>query len=137
MATYTRDPNTEVTADPHVFIEKRGITGGVPWIRYQRIADGRRWEVHGTCVRQGDCMVGAIIQNPFYAIRTSLTEEQKTQLLAEQEIVQVPSISWLRSVDTIVSPTRLGSDYDTPVTPEFTGCCPFTYVELTPMRPDR
>jgi hypothetical protein len=27
---------------------------------------------------------------------------------------------------------RIDSAYDVPVTPEFEGCCPFTYTELEP-----
>lgn len=45
----------EPTVDPTVFIEEKRPG----YVRY-RNADGRRWEVHGTCDQRGDCLVGAV-----------------------------------------------------------------------------
>lgn len=74
------------TCDPFVWIEERGEG----FVRYRNAA-GRRWEVHGTCDKRGDCWQGAVGPAPTL---------------------------------------------DCPVTPEFTGCCPFTYVELEPVSAD-
>lgn len=70
------------------------------YVRYQR-TDGRRWEVWGTCDKRGDCLVGASING--------------------------------EEVTTIERARELAAAYtglDCPVTPEFEGCCPFTFVEL-------
>lgn len=72
----------------------------VGYIRY-RNSEGRRWEVHGICDKRGDCLVGAVINS--------------------------------EQVQTIERAKELAIEYtglDCPVTPEFRGCCPFTYVEL-------
>lgn len=87
------------TSDPFVWIEEQGVG----WVRYRNGA-GRRWEVHGTCDRRGDCLVGAVIEG--------------------------------ESVTTIDRARELAAAYtglDCPVTPEFSGCCPFTYIELEPV----
>lgn len=92
----------EKTADPHIVIEARGKN----WVRYRR-TDGRRWEVHGTCDRRGDCLVGAVTNGK------TITQDD---------------IGRLRDGDT-----RLQSNLDIPVTPEFDTCCGsdiFKYIEL-------
>ena len=74
------------------------------YYRY-RNGDGRRWEVHGVCDRRALCLVGAVIDGEL--------------------------------VETAERGRELAMAYaglDCPVTPEFTGCCPFTYVELEPVR---
>ena len=85
------------TVDPNVGIED--IREG--YVRYRRITDGRRWEVHGVCDKRGHCLVGANINGEH--------------------------------VSTIERARELAAAYagpDCPVTPEFKGCCPFTFVEL-------
>jgi hypothetical protein len=63
--------------------------------------------VTGVCDRRGDCLIGAFIDGE--------TVRDKAHL------VQICA--------------RLGTDrpdspFDVPVTPEFTGCCPFKFEEL-------
>lgn len=87
----------EPTCDPEIFIEEQRVG----FIRYRRITDGRRWEVHGICDKRANCLVGATINGEF--------------------------------VSTIERARELALSYmglDCPVTPEFKGCCPFTYIEL-------
>jgi hypothetical protein len=84
------------TADPHVFIEEKRLG----YVRY-RSDDGRRWEVTGTCIRLGNCLVGAVIKD-FGQIKTLADIEQaKLQL----------------------GVSRIDSDMDVPVGPGFKGCC--------------
>lgn len=97
--------NVIPTFDPHVFIEEQRPG----YIRYWRIIDGRRWEVYGTCDYRGDCLIGSSIDGETVRDHAHLNE-LKTRLGVE----------------------RLVSEMDVPVTPEFEGCCPFTYVELEP-----
>lgn len=97
----------ERTADPHVFIEARGEG----WIRYRNV-EGRRWEVHGTCDRRGDCLIGSVIDG-----ETIRDHEHLTAIAARK-------------------PGRIDSELDVPVTPEFITCCGarrFHYVELEPV----
>jgi hypothetical protein len=101
------------TADPYVVIEqtRRGYT------RYRNTLTGRRWEVRGTCDRRGDCLVGAVIQPP-----------QGAPVLVRDKA----HIAQLR---TQLGTTRIDTELDVPITPEFSTCCGadrFTYVELTP-----
>jgi hypothetical protein len=98
-----------VAPTPHVWIEEArpGYT------RYRRTTDGRRWEVHGTCDRRGDCLVGAVIGG-----------------------VQVRDHAHLAQLAR-AAPGRVDSELDVPVTPEFRACCGadlFTYTELPPCR---
>lgn len=54
------------TCDPSVVTEARSpveTTGDAAWVRYRR-ADGRRWEVWGTCNQCGACWEGAVGQKP-------------------------------------------------------------------------
>lgn len=88
----------KITADPNVLIEEEGDG----WVRYFRITDGRRWEVHGKCDYRGHCLVGAVING-----------------------VMVRDLEHLKELGD-----RPDSKLDNPVSPEFKGCCPFTYVEL-------
>lgn len=77
------------------------------YVRYRRV-DGRRWEVHGTCDRRGDCLVGAVLDDGSLVTREMVDAMRGTS-------------------------ERLISDLDVPVTPEFDTCCGtdlFTYVEL-------
>lgn len=70
-------------------------------MRYRRLTDGRRWEVHGKCDKRGNCLVGAVIDG--------------------------------EQVTTIEHARELAAGYtgpDSPVTPEFKGCCPLAFVEL-------
>jgi hypothetical protein len=94
------------TADPTVFIEEQREG----YVRY-RNTDGRRWEVHGTCDRRGDCLIGAVIDG-----------------------VEIRDHAHLKEIADKKSPARIDSELDVPVTPEFNTCCGadrFTYVELT------
>ncbi len=96
-----------LTVDPFTVIEETrdGYT------RYRSLQSGRRWEVHGKCDRRGDCLIGAKIDGAEIKSREELLA--KTALLGA---------------------ARLDSEYDVPVTPEFDSCCPFTYVELEPVK---
>jgi hypothetical protein len=100
------------TQDPAVVIE--ACEPG--WGRYRNTLTGRCWEVHGTCDNRGDCLIGAVID-------------------VRGEQVQVRDHGHLAELRARLGP-RLGHDLDSPVTPEFTGCCPFTYRELEPAAPD-
>lgn len=96
------------TSDPDVFIEEQREG----YVRYRR-NDGRRWEVHGTCDRRGDCLIGAVIEG-YGLIKDHADIEEACRVLG---------------VD------RLVSEIDVPVTPEFRTCCGadrFRYVELDP-----
>lgn len=84
------------TSDPGVFIEEQSAG----YVRYQN-AEGRRWEVHGTCDKRGNCLVGAFIDG-----------------------VQVTTLEQAQAL------CNAYTGLDCPVTPEFEGCCPFTYTEL-------
>lgn len=92
------------TQDPHVFIEEHDPTWG--YVRYQQLDEqgniARRWEVFGHCVGLAHCIVGSVIDG-----------EEITTLERAKEI-------WY------------GHEFilDCPITPEFEGCCPFTYNEL-------
>lgn len=91
----------EPTADPNIFIEARGDG----WVRYRRVSDGRRWEVHGVCDRRGDCLIGAVIDG---------------EVIRDHEHLEALG-------------GRPDSVLDVPVTPEFRSCCGsdiFRYVEL-------
>lgn len=94
---------SERTHDPDVLIETRWEHG----VRYRSISTGRCWDVIGQCDQRGDCLIGVMIDG--YGLITSHAdiEEAKRTLGVE----------------------RLVSDLDVPVTPEFDGCCPFTYRE--------
>lgn len=92
----------EPTYDPGVLIEERRPG----YVRY-RATSGRRWEVHGVCDQRGDCLIGAVIEGETIRDHDHLAELRERL-----------------GVD------RLISDLDIPVTPEFTGCCPFTFVSL-------
>ena len=90
------------TADPYVVIEEQREG----YVRYRNL-DGRRWEVHGTCDKRGNCLIGAVIDGEEVRDLDHLTE------IAAKK------------------PGRIDSELDVPVTPEFSGCCPFTFVELS------
>lgn len=89
------------TQDPHVFIEERRPG----YVRY-RNDEGRRWEVHGECVKLGYCIVGAVIDG-----KEVETLEEAIKIAHERDFI-----------------------LDDPITPEFEGCCPFTYTELEPVK---
>lgn len=100
------------TADLEVVIEERGTdAAGMPWVRYRR-SDGRRWEVRGRCDRRGDCLIGAVVQTPDgpVVVRDRAHIEELKRTLGRE---------------------RIDSELDVPVTPEFKGCCPFQFMELT------
>ena len=89
------------TADPGVFIELERPG----YIRYWSV--NRRWEVYGVCDQRGDCLIGAVIDGE--TVRDHVHLERLKQRLGVE---------------------RLLSNLDVPVTPEFKGCCPFTFKEL-------
>ena len=98
----------EKTHDPYIFIEE----SSPGYVRYRRITDGRRWEVHGTCDRRGDCLIGAVIEDHM------VEDHEDLERLAQQ-----------------LGRERIDSELDVPVLPEFDDCCGadrFTYVELEP-----
>jgi len=86
-------PQLKPTADPDVFIEQQKKD----YVRYWR-TDGLRWEVLGTCARQGHCMVGAVL-----ADGTEIDDPDHLQQLVD---------------DGIITESHL----DTPVAPGFNGC---------------
>ena len=97
------------TADDYIFIEEQREG----YVRYRRISDGRRWEVHGTCDRRGDCLIGATVDE-----------------------IQIRDHEHLEELKVILGKQRIDSELDVPVTPEFDDCCGkdiFTYVELEPV----
>jgi hypothetical protein len=94
----------EPTADRSVCIEARAPG----YVRY-RAVDGRRWEVRGTCIRLGHCLVGAVVRTPG-------------------GLVQVASLAHLAQLQQQLGVARIDSPLDVPVAPGFTGCCP---LEIT------
>jgi hypothetical protein len=58
------------TCDPHVLIEEQRVN----YVRYRR-DDGRRWEVHGSCTRCGNCWQGVAGEAP--ALDCPVTPELK------------------------------------------------------------
>lgn len=78
------------------------------YIRYVQTS-GRHWEVFGECVKLGYCMIGAVVGDP---------PAELANLDAAQTFVEA-------------NPFQL----DVPVTPEFNGCCSFTYNEMAPIEP--
>lgn len=102
----------EKTADPHVLIEE----SRPGYVRYRQVDPetgevARRWEVHGTCDRRGDCLIGAVIEGYGEIADHADIKRAKRKLGRE----------------------RIDSEMDVPVTPEFTTCCGadrFRYVEL-------
>lgn len=94
------------TAEPNVLIEEQREG----YVRYQRLNDAgavtERWEVHGTCDRRGDCLIGAVIDGVQIRDHAHLAE-----LAAAKK-------------------GRIDSDLDVPITTGFLGCCPLEVVEL-------
>jgi hypothetical protein len=76
------------------------------YIRYVQTS-GRRWEVFGECVKLGYCMVGGIFDG----------------------------VKLLTLDDAIGFIETHPFDLDVPITPQFSGCCPFTFNELEPTEP--
>lgn len=101
-------PGEILTADRWVMIEQQSSG----YVRY-RAADGRRWEVRGTCNKNGACLVGAVI-------RTG------------RGPVQIESLAHLEQLKQQLGAERIDSLLDVPVTPEFNeaGCCQFQFTEL-------
>lgn len=93
----------EQTGDPDVLIEEQREG----YVRYQRISNGERWEVHGECIGLGHCIKGAIVDG----------EEVKT----------------LKRARELWAEGKARFPLDSPVTPSFEGCCPFRFVELDPI----
>jgi hypothetical protein len=91
----------ERTQDPLVVIEERREG----YVRYRNTETGRRWEVHGECVGLGHCIVGAVLPDGEHVE----TLERAKEVWAER---------------------RERFLLDSPITPEFKGCCPFRFVEL-------
>ena len=96
-------PTYEPTSDPEIFIEERRDN----YVRYRR-CDGRRWEVFGSCDQRGDCLIGAVVDG----------------------FGSIESMADIDRAKAMLGVSRLLGDLDVPVTPEFTSCCPFTYIEL-------
>jgi hypothetical protein len=82
------------TADPAVWIEEQRPG----YVRYVD-AEGRRWEIEGSCDRRGDCLIGAVIDGEVVRDHAHLAEIDARK------------------------PGRIDSDLDVPVTPGFSGCC--------------
>lgn len=88
------------TQDPDIGIEEQRQG----YVRYRRRSTGERWEVHGDCVGVAHCIVGAVVDG----------EEVKTLERAKE--------LWAEGKERF--------PLDSPVTPEFRGCCEFRFVEL-------
>lgn len=103
------------TADPNIWIEEQREG----YVRYVN-RDGRRWEVHGTCDRRGDCLIGALI--PGYEGKGPNGD--------------INSKTDLKRAQRALGRERVDSKYDVPVTPEFDTCCAsdgtLRIVELEP-----
>jgi hypothetical protein len=91
----------EQTQDPFVVIEERRKG----YIRYRNTETGRSWEVYGECVGLGHCIVGSV--------------------LPDGEVVET-----LKQAKKVWSDRANRFLLDSPITPEFKGCCPFRFVEL-------
>lgn len=98
---------SEPTADPTVWIENQRPG----YVRYVSDA-GQRWEVHGTCVRLGYCLLGANIRMP------------------DGSLIEVQSLAHLADLQAARGTARLDSELDVPVGPGFTGCCDLRVTEL-------
>jgi hypothetical protein len=61
------------TVDPGVFIEEQ-YDG---YVRYRNVQTGARWEVHGSCNKCGECLVGAVIDG------VQVTSLEEARILAE------------------------------------------------------
>jgi len=100
----------KATVCPTIWIEEQRPG----YVRYRNDYSGQRWEVHGTCDRRGDCIIGSVIDGVLVRDRAHLIQILK---------------DWPKS--------RLHAEMDTPVTPEFDTCCgsdgTLTFVELTPV----
>lgn len=104
------------TADPSVFVEETRHA----YTRYRQIDPERpdvvvrRWEVHGTCDRRGDCLIGAVVETP----------DGPTVVRSKRHLARLVKAA---------GRDRIDSELDVPVTPEFDTCCGadrFSYVEL-------
>lgn len=96
----------EPTTDPDVFIEKRTNE----YVRYRRISDECRWEVHGKCDKRGDCLIGSVIDG-----------------------IEIEDHEHLEELKQKLGQDRIDSELDVPITPEFKICCGsdiFKYIEL-------
>jgi hypothetical protein len=76
------------------------------YVRYRR-DDGARWEVRGTCDRNGACLLGSVIAG---------------------ELITGPA--HLADLCARLGRDRPDSDLDVPVGPGFRGCCPLRIIEL-------
>jgi hypothetical protein len=101
------------TSDPNVVIEEQWDG----YVRYRRLTDGRRWEVHGFCDMRGDCLIGAVIEGyEGRGIAGSIADHDD-----------------IEEAKRVLGVERLGSELDVPSTPECDSCCckdNFTFVEL-------
>jgi hypothetical protein len=89
------------TQDPYVVIEDQHPG----YVLYRNIETGRRWEVYGECVGVAECIVGAVV------------DDNQVETLDEAKKI------WENRKDLF--------PVDNPITPEFQGCCPFTFKELS------
>lgn len=103
----TADVDVVIEADVTLADRVDPVSGtvGARAITYRSLSTGRRWQVIGNCDRRGDCLIGATVNG--------LTIETHDDLAKSD----------LAAIDA-------ARTYDTPVTPEFEGCCPFAYVDL-------
>ena len=93
--------STGITCDPGVVI----IDTGPAMIRYR--ADGLVWTVHGLCDQRGDCVIGSVVHG--HQVRDRADYLALFDLLGD----------------------RLGFPLDSPVAPNFEGCCPFRFEVVT------
>jgi hypothetical protein len=109
-ATTTHDPDVVIETDELLADTVDPVQGGLGTraITYRSLSTGRRWQVIGNCDHRGDCLVGSVIGG--FSVTSKADFESET----------------FKHVAATISA------FDTPVTPEFTDCCPFDYVELLP-----
>lgn len=95
------------TVDPFVLIEEQSQG----YIRYRYIdTEGkilRRWEVFGECIHLGNCQIGSVTNDG-----RAIDSQEELERLRREE------------------PEALIWPLDSPVTPEFHGCCQFSFNEL-------
>lgn len=87
-----------ITCEPDVVI----FEVGPALVRY-RTTDGREWTAYGLCDQRGDCVIGSVVHG--HQVRDRADYLALFELLGD----------------------RLGYRLDSPVAPDFEGCCPFRF----------
>jgi hypothetical protein len=88
----------EQTCDSDIIIEEKGEGY---WI-YRKLSSGERWRIDGVCDQRGDCLIGAIVNDPITGDKIQIKDHEHLASLGP----------------------RPDSKLDVPVGPGFKGCCP-------------